>query len=177
MPDSFAIALNDLLKRFGQAKSFSKNEVILNAGEIERYVYFIQSGAVRLFLLTEHEEHTIRLGFNGTLITSLASLITESPSDFYMDSMRKTELIRLEFSILREHLNNSVEHQQLYMRFLEEQLALQVAREIDLLTDSPTMRLERILKRSPQLFNEIPLKYIASYLRMTPETLSRIRKS
>jgi hypothetical protein len=63
------------------------------------------------------------------------------------------------------------------MRFLEEQLALQVAREIDLLTDSPTMRLERILKRSPQLFNEIPLKYIASYLRMTPETLSRIRKS
>jgi CRP-like cAMP-binding protein len=177
MAASFSLLLEDLLKRFGQTKSFAKNEVILNAGEVEQHIYFVQSGAVRLFLLTEHEEHTIRLGFKNSLITSLASLITERPSDFYMDAMRKTELIQLEFSVLREHIHQSTEHQQSYTRFLEEQLALQVAREIDLLTDSPLERLDRILKRSPQLFQEVPLKYIASYLRMTPETLSRIRKS
>lgn len=50
-------------------------------------------------------------------------------------------------------------------------------REIDLLTSSPFERYNRILERSPQVFQEIPLKYIASYLRMTPETLSRLRKS
>ena len=50
-------------------------------------------------------------------------------------------------------------------------------REIDLLTLSPRNRYNRVLERSPQLFQHIPLKYIASYLRMTPETLSRLRNS
>ena len=53
----------------------------------------------------------------------------------------------------------------------------QMERERDILTSSPLERYKRVLARSPQLFQEIPNKYIASYLRMTPETLSRIKKS
>jgi CRP/FNR family transcriptional regulator, anaerobic regulatory protein len=60
---------------------------------------------------------------------------------------------------------------------LETLLTQQIEREVDLLTASPTERLSRVLKRSPNLFQEVPLKYIANYLRMTPETLSRIRNS
>ena len=53
----------------------------------------------------------------------------------------------------------------------------QLDREIDLLTTSPKARYERVLERSPRLFQEIPHRYIANYLRMTPETLSRLKKS
>ena len=53
----------------------------------------------------------------------------------------------------------------------------QMEREIDILTYSPLKRYQRVLKRSPHLFQEIPSKYIASYLRMSPETLSRLKKS
>ncbi len=53
----------------------------------------------------------------------------------------------------------------------------QLEREVDLLTQSPKERYKRVLKRSPQLFQEIPARHIASYLRMTPETLSRLKKS
>jgi hypothetical protein len=53
----------------------------------------------------------------------------------------------------------------------------QFEREKDILTYSPLKRYQRVLKRSPQLFQEIPNKYIASYLRMSPETLSRLKKS
>jgi len=53
----------------------------------------------------------------------------------------------------------------------------QMERERDLLTSSPMERYLRVKDRSPQLFQEIPNKYIASYLRMTPETLSRLKKS
>ena len=53
----------------------------------------------------------------------------------------------------------------------------QFEREIDLLTASPEERYLRVLKRSPKVFQEVPHKYIAEYLRMTPETLSRIKKS
>jgi len=64
-----------------------------------------------------------------------------------------------------------------YTQLLENLITQQIEREIDLLTDSPSERLHRVLNRSPDLFQQIPLKYIASYLRMSPETLSRIRNS
>lgn len=60
---------------------------------------------------------------------------------------------------------------------IENLVTQQTDREIDLLITSPIERLKRALATSPNLFQEIPLKYIASYLRMKPETLSRIRKS
>ena len=60
---------------------------------------------------------------------------------------------------------------------IENLIVQQLEREIDILTTSPEERYNRVLKRSPKLFQQIPAKYIASYLRMTPETLSRIRKS
>ena len=60
---------------------------------------------------------------------------------------------------------------------MEQLILQQLEREKDILTSSPIERYKRVLKRSPQLFQEIPNKYIADYLRMTPETLSRIKKS
>ena len=60
---------------------------------------------------------------------------------------------------------------------LENLITQQMEREVDLLIESPAERLKRILERSPNLFQHVPLKYIANYLRMTPETLSRIRNS
>jgi hypothetical protein len=65
---------------------------------------------------------------------------------------------------------------QVWLKLLEQMIFQQLEREKDLLTFSPLERYKRVWKRSPQLFQEIPNKYIASYLRMTPETLSRIKK-
>lgn len=60
---------------------------------------------------------------------------------------------------------------------LEDLVLQQLEREKDILTSSPKARFERVLKRSPKLFQEIPNKHIANYLRMSPETLSRLKKS
>ena len=65
----------------------------------------------------------------------------------------------------------------MWTSMLEELVLQQIEREKDILTNSPKERYNRVLKRSPQLFQEIPNKYIANYLRMTPETLSRLKKS
>jgi hypothetical protein len=64
-----------------------------------------------------------------------------------------------------------------YTRLIEFLVTQQIDREIDLLISSPSERLNRVLQRSPDVFQHIPLKYIASYLRMKPETLSRIRQA
>lgn len=68
-------------------------------------------------------------------------------------------------------------HQQRWNDVLQQLILQQFEREIDILTASPRMRYERVLKRSPNLFQEIPHRYIANYLRMSAETLSRLKKS
>lgn len=158
-------------------KIYSKGDFIIREGQVEQSLYFIESGAVRVFHVTEFEEQTIRFGYEGSIITSLSSFITGKPSEFYMEALRKSTINIIPKQKLFETINESSDSLIQYSKLLEGLIVQQMEREIDLLTESPTKRLQRVLRRSPNLFQEVPLKYIASYLRMTPETLSRIRNS
>jgi CRP/FNR family transcriptional regulator, anaerobic regulatory protein len=160
-----------------RVKVFKKGEFLLKEGEIERNLYFIGQGAVRLFYLTEFEEHTVRLGYDGSLINSLSSFVSGQPSEFYIEAIRRTQVKLMPKEQLLQIVHQDETSLAQYAQFLEQLLILQIDREIDLLTPSPKARLERVLQRSPHLFQHVPLKHIASYLRMKPETLSRIRNS
>jgi CRP/FNR family transcriptional regulator, anaerobic regulatory protein len=161
----------------GSSGFFSKGDFVIREGEVERSLYLVESGALRVFHVSEFEEQTIRFGYEGSIITSLSSLITGKPSEFYIEALRKTTLKMISKQDLFEIAHKNHENLSQYTALLEALVVQQIEREIDLLTESPTKRLQRVLQRSPNLFQEIPLKYIASYLRMTPETLSRIRNS
>lgn len=165
------------LQKLGQAKTYAKNSYLLRADETEKHIYFIKSGAVRVFLADAHEEHTIRLGYEGSLINSLASFLAQTPSAFYIEALRKTTVLLVEKEQLEQLMQQNELYAKAYSYLIENVVIQQLEREIDLLMVSPAERLERVLKRSPNLFQHVPLKYIASYLRMSPETLSRIRNS
>jgi len=154
-----------------------RQDFLLQAGATERYIYFVESGALRIVYLSEFEEHTIRLGYTGSLITSISSFIEEKPSDFYIQALRKTKVLAISKDQLSAFVQANTERLVQYQALLESLIVQQMEREIDLLTPSPVERYRRVFARSPQLFQEVPAKYIASYLRMTPETLSRIQKS
>ncbi|RQO75229.1 Crp/Fnr family transcriptional regulator [Pedobacter sp. KBW06] len=174
---AFTLSLINSLKTLGKKRICSRGELLLKEGEIEKNLYYIESGAVRVFLLSAQEEQTIRLGYQGSIINSLSSFLKDSPSAFYMEAIRKTSVKVISKAELFEIVNKDIESLNGYKCLLETVIAQQMEREIDLLTVSPTERLQRVLERSPDLFQHIPLKYIAAYLRMTPETLSRIRNS
>ena len=91
--------------------------------------------------------------------------------------MKKTVVKVVSKSDFISFLKSDIENLELWDTLLQGLIIQQLEREIDILTSSPVERYKRVLKRSPQLFQEIPHKHIASYLRMTPETLSRIKKS
>lgn len=74
-------------------------------------------------------------------------------------------------------MNRNKENRFLWDQILEQLILQQMEREKDILTTSPIKRYQRVLQRSPQLFQKIPNKHIASYLKMSPETLSRLKKS
>lgn len=156
---------------------FRKGDLLIREGEVEKNVYLIKSGLVRVFLLSEHEEQVIRFGYKGSMINSLNSFLKRTPSEFYLESLRKTYAKVMSREQFFELVNSSERSLRGYAKLLESGITQHIEREMDLLTASPTERLARVLTRSPNLFQEVPLKYIASYLRMTPETLSRIRHS
>jgi CRP-like cAMP-binding protein len=169
--------LAETIKISGTSKSFARGDFILQQGDIEKNLYYVASGAIRVFLLSEHEEQTIRFGYTGSVINSLASYISGKPSDFYIEAIRKTTLKVISREEVLKLVYQDEAHLRGYLGLMETVIVQQMEREIDLLTLSPTERLNRVLRRSPDLFQRIPLKYIASYLRMAPETLSRIRNS
>jgi CRP-like cAMP-binding protein len=155
--------------------SFKRGDFLIREGEIERYVYCIENGAVRAFYVGEQEEFTIRFGYPGSVLNSIGSFITGSPSEFFIQALRATTAKRIARSMYFEFIEHSQKTLHDHSLLLANVVVTQMEREIDLLTYSPIQRYKRVLQRSPQLFQEIPLKYIASYLRMTPETLSRLR--
>lgn len=174
---NFTEKLLNTFEKVSIKKIIQKGELLIKEGEIERNIYLIEKGAVRLFYLSEYEEQTIRLGYEGSLINSLSSFLKEQPSEFYLEAIRKTTLKIIPKDKLMQLVNEDTNSLKQYIKLLETLVTQQIDREIDLLITSPIERLNRVLERSPNLFQQIPLKYIASYLRMKPETLSRIRNS
>jgi CRP/FNR family transcriptional regulator, anaerobic regulatory protein len=155
----------------------SKGEMLLREGEVERHIYYVESGAIRVFYLSEYDEQIVRFGYEGSLINSLSSFIKGSPSEFYIEAIRKSTIKLITKENLLKLVYENEESLKQYIQLLENLVTQQIDREIDLLISSPSERLKRVLDRSPNLFQHVPLKYIASYLRMKPETLSRIRNS
>ncbi len=157
--------------------ALKRKEFLTVKGSTDTKLYLVQSGSLRIFFEDEYEEQTIRLAYPGSLIAALDSFLSEQPSDFYIQALKKCELRAVRKSDLYQFVQQDVQRQK-WWQFLLEQLVLQqLEREKDILTFSPRRRYERVLARSPHLFQEVPNKYIASYLRMTPETLSRLKKS
>lgn len=145
-------------------------------GSIDTNLYYIESGSLRIFVLDDYEEQTIRFGYKDNLIVSLDSFLTGKPSNFFIQAIKKTVVKVITKKQFDDFLKNEA-HQNLWAKILEDLVIQQMEREIDILTNSPKERYLRVLKRSPQLFQEIPHRHIANYLRMSAETLSRLKKS
>jgi len=162
---------------FDRTITVGRQEYLKHAGTTDTNIYLVEEGSVRIFIVDGKEERIIRFGYKGNIIVSLDSFLSEKPSEFYMQAIRKSTVSIIPKEKFMAFIRSSEQHLQLWATILEDLVLQQVEREKDLLFNAPAERYERVLQRSPQLFQEIPHKYIANYLRMTPETLSRLKKS
>jgi len=160
-----------------ETKELKRKEYLKVKGSIDTNLYFVESGSLRIYVLDEYEENVIRFGYKDNFIAALDSFISEKPSDLYIQAIKKTKLKVIKKSSFMAFVESSIENTKIWQTMMADLVFQQLEREKDILTSSPIERYKRVLARSPQLFQEIPNKYIASYLRMAPETLSRIKKS
>ncbi len=168
--------MTELINLSDKKVTLERNDFLKVEGSIDTNIYFIESGSLRVFVISEYEEQTIRFGYKDNLIVSLDSFLSGKPSNFYIQAIKRTEVKVISKSAFNDFLKTD-KSRNWWIEVLEGLVLQQMEREIDILTNSPKERYERVLKRSPQLFQEVPHRYIASYLRMTPETLSRLKKS
>ena len=154
-----------------------RNEYLVRTGEKCPWLFFVETGSVRVMHEAGGEEATIRFGYGGSLISVLPSFLNDVPAGYAIQALKAGRLKAMHRKDLLAAVHGDETLSAAWRSGLEQLILEQLEREIDLLTPLPADRYRRVLGRSPRLFQEIPNKYIASYLRMTPETLSRLKKS
>lgn len=162
-----------LLRHWQKPRSLRRGDFLTRKGQVEQHLYYILEGTVIIFYDIEENEQVVGFGYADTLILSIPSFIRNRPSDYYIQAMGPTELLGISRTDFYRLLEQYPLLERTWRQMVEEALLGRIEREIDLLTVSPRERIQRLLNRSPHIFQLIPNKYIASYLRMTPETLSR----
>ncbi|PKH50752.1 Crp/Fnr family transcriptional regulator [Tenacibaculum sp. Bg11-29] len=175
--DALKFLLEELENQWEEEITIKRGDFLVRKHTINTNLYLVLEGSLRVFIEDEDQDHTIRFGYKNSIITALDCFLTNKPSLFYIQSLKKCKLKVISKQKYMSLIKADVKCQNTWNMMLESFVYQQIEREIDLITFSPQKRFQRVFKRSPQVFQEIPHKYIASYLRMAPETLSRILKN
>lgn len=165
----------DILEGILEPAKYGKGEMILSEGEVCRGISYIEKGLVRQFYNKNGKEVTEHLGVDHTIFMCIESLFKEEPSRLQVEALEATLVYILPKSKLEAAAIRNVNIQMLYRKILEESL-IQSQVHADLMRfETAPNKYKRLCELSPQVVLRAPLTYIASYLQMTPETLSRIR--
>ena len=167
----------DVLESILVPMKFQKGEIILKEGDICDSIYWVAKGLVRQFYYKNDKELTEYMAIEDNIVMSIESLFKEKPSMQQIVALEPTILFALPKKELEHEAVRNVNIQMLYRKILEESLIISQVHADRLRFESAQERYAQLVKRSPQLVLRAPLVYIASYLQMTPETLSRVRTS
>lgn len=167
----------EIVKKFFIPKKVRKKQFLLHEGEVCRYVGFVNSGCLRQYTIDyKGSEHIVQFAIEDWWVGDLNSFLSGKPAEFNIDALRDSEILLLEKSA-REKLMDSCPKMERYFRILIE--SNQVAnhqRIVDSLSASAEEKYLKFIKTYPKLYELVPQNQIASYLGITPQSLSRIRK-
>ena len=167
----------DILESILVSQKYAKGEMILKEGEICRQFLYIDKGLVRQFYFKHGKEVTEHLGQEQTIVMCIESLFKEEPTKLQMEALEPTTVYALPKADLERVAMHNVNIQILYRKILEESLIISQIHADLVRFETAQDRYKKLCKLCPQVVLRAPLVYIASYLQMTPETLSRVRAS
>ncbi|QIL50326.1 Crp/Fnr family transcriptional regulator [Weissella coleopterorum] len=157
-------------------KSFSANTTLLLEGDIADKIYFIEKGAIRLWNNDDGREITFQFFFEGQVVSSYESFHLKKTSVFSIETIEDTDVLILEKAKLDNLLSDSPDLRKMMIDQLSERLIAYTEYFLSRIKESPEKRYRSLLEKNNELIQRVPAQYIASFLGITPVSLSRIKK-
>ena len=165
-----------VIESYFRKEKVSKNHCVLTQGQICKKIYFVRSGCFKAYYIADGKENVLDFFIEDDWFVELGSFINESPSHFYIEAIESSDLYCLSKDKFEELRNKNNQWECFYTKLLEKN----IPRLIDLINDKISISNEenyhKLIKNRPDLINRIPQYLIASYLGMTPEGLSKLRR-
>lgn len=158
-------------------RNFKKKEKLILKGVQENYISFIESGIARFLIPEEEKEITFGFCFEKEFISAYDSFLTRTPSLYHIEALTDMSIWSISYSDLQEIYNKTSVGNIIGRLSVERLFLIKSKREQSLLNETAKQRYLNLFTERPNLIKEIPLKYIASYIGVTAQALSRIRNA
>lgn len=167
--------LEDIISKF-KPKKIKKNEFVLREGEICNDLIFVQKGCLRLYYIQEDVEVSVWFALKHSSAIEIYSFISETPTNYFLQAIEETEILYLPKIALNKLYETHPKMQEMMRKFWEDVILHLLARFTALQKDTAEQRYLDLLEK-PELLQSIPQKYLASFIGVTPTSLSRIKKN
>lgn len=158
-----------------ERKELSKGELFLSDGQVSKYIQYVDKGLLRQFYYKNGRDVTEHFTCENNVAVCIESFFRQEPTHLLIEALETTILYCIPYNEIEILAVHEPEIGILYRRFLEATLILSQQKADSWRFESVRERYERFIKEYPQAAKRAPIAYIASYLLMTPESLSRVR--
>lgn len=165
------------MAQYVKVDSIEKGDFLLRAHTACNYVWFVVNGCVRMYYESAEKLSTVNFVEEGSYCTDCESLYLRQPTNMYIEAIENTDCIAFHYDDIQQMYAQDAQAQQ-HGRMILEEVMLKIAeRNRSLVQYSAEERYEHLLQSRPHLLQRVPLYMIASYLNISPEHLSRIRRA
>lgn len=149
--------------------------ILLKEGEVSNHLYFIKSGCLRLWFNKDGKDITLQFFFEGQVVASIDSFLSHQPSMFTLESIESSSLISVSRDSFEQLFQIYPDLQMGFQQIIFQRFRNYATLFLSRIKDSPQERYADLLLNHPEIVKRVPQHYIASYLGITPISLSRIR--
>ena len=159
-----------------EIKQYKAKTVLVNAGEISKYSYFVNSGLLRSFNINDNiVEHVLSFACEGWWIGDIYSLISKKPGNLFIEVLEDAEVVLLTRESQNELFTEIPKLERFFRILTENSLVAHQERLMDNLSLTAEERFDKFCKRYPTIIQRVPQKQIASYIGVTPEFFSKMK--
>ncbi len=156
-------------------RTFKKNETIKHESESEKYINIISEGSVGIFLWTDNNTKCLDLFFENDFCCDFMSFINGEPNHLFTQALENTEIYSIHKNDVESLYYDSVIGLQIVRSAAESLFVHKQEQQIELMTMTAEERYKKIFEETPDIIQRTPSKHLASFLGITPESMSRIR--
>ena len=173
-PNAVLNELSELIDQFKLDK-FEKKQTILEAGDLSDSVYFVIEGLVRIFYVKEEKEITNWFIKENMMFAATYSILTGNSNYSTYEALEETYVLKIKYDVLESFYTKYHTLEHLGRKIIEAYYGAFMKKTYDVLFLSAEERYQLFVKDHGDLLNRVPLRFVASFLGITQETLSRLR--